>query len=338
MPKKSQFVDFRAVRAAVHMEQVLQHYGLLEKFKRSGDNLTGCCPIHKGSNATQFRVSLEKNLWNCFSGGCHAGGNVLDFIAKLENVTVHAAALKAVEWFKLDENEVFSESGGTADNPPETRKTKPASRPIAKEPEKDKPNAPLKFKLEKLQHEHPYLIERGIALPTAIDFGVGYCAKGIMANHIAIPIHNAEGQVMAYCGRWPGTPAEDAPRYKLPKGFFKSQEVYNIDRASLEPAEKPLVIVEGFFDVMKLYQHGCKKVVALMGSTMSVAQEQLLRQHFPTTRHVIIALDEDEAGREGRKEIAPRLAQWSYVKAFVFEKEDMQPEHLSAEQVEVLCV
>src|SRR5438045_6551083 len=100
MPKSS-FIDFKAVKAATTMEQVLQHYGLLDKFKRSRDSLSGPCPIHKGSNPTQFRISLSKNIWNCFSE-CHRGGNILDFIARMEDVSIHAAAQKAVEWFRLD--------------------------------------------------------------------------------------------------------------------------------------------------------------------------------------------------------------------------------------------
>ena len=63
MPKSSKFVNFRAVREAVSMEDILRHYAILEPMKRTGDNLSGCCPIHKGSNPTQFRVSLQKNLW-----------------------------------------------------------------------------------------------------------------------------------------------------------------------------------------------------------------------------------------------------------------------------------
>ncbi len=74
MPKSS-FVDFKAVKAAITMEQVLEHYGLLDKFKRGSDSLSGPCPIHKGSNPTQFRVSISKNIWNCFSE-CKHGGNV----------------------------------------------------------------------------------------------------------------------------------------------------------------------------------------------------------------------------------------------------------------------
>src|SRR5580692_5437344 len=100
MPKSS-FVDFKAVKAAITMEQVLTHYNLLDTFKRSGDSLSGPCPIHKGANPTQFRVSISKNVWNCFSE-CKHGGNTLDFIARMDNVSIHAAALRAVEWFNLD--------------------------------------------------------------------------------------------------------------------------------------------------------------------------------------------------------------------------------------------
>ena len=101
---KSQYVDFKAVKTAVTMEQVLQHYGLLDKMKRSGDSLSGCCPLHGGSNPTQFRVSISKNCWNCFSD-CKQGGNVLDFIAKKEDVSIHAAASKLCEWFNIPRTE-----------------------------------------------------------------------------------------------------------------------------------------------------------------------------------------------------------------------------------------
>ena len=92
---KNSFIDFKAVKAAITMEQVLGHYGLLDKFKRAGDSLNGACPIHKGSNPTQFRVSVSKNVWNCFSE-CKHGGNALDFISEMEKVSIHAAALKAI--------------------------------------------------------------------------------------------------------------------------------------------------------------------------------------------------------------------------------------------------
>ena len=131
-----------------------------------------------------------------------------------------------------------------------------------------------------------------------------------MAERIAIPIHNAEGKIVAYAGRIPGEPEEDTPKYKLPPGFRKGLEIFNLHRAIQEPVETPLVIVEGFFDCMRLHQFGCRKVVALMGSTMTAAQEELLREHVTPQSQVIVMLDENEAGQAGRDDIAVRLSKW----------------------------
>jgi len=178
---KSSFVDFKAVKAAITMEQVLEHYGLMDKFKRGTNSLNGPCPIHKGSNPTQFRVSVSKNIWNCFSK-CGGGGNVLDFIAKMEDASIHAAALKAVEWFNLDPEAMSAEGdkNESAETTAPTSKSVPrsATRTATSPPpvEKAVPNAPLKFRLDKLDRKHPYLIERGLSEETIIDFGIGYCS------------------------------------------------------------------------------------------------------------------------------------------------------------------
>ena len=104
----ARFVSFKAIKQAVSMQQVLEHYGLLDTLKRHGaDGLTGPCPIHHGTNRTQFRVSLAKNCWNCF-GGCE-GGNALDFVAAMEGADIRQAALLMAEWFGVD---------STAEKPP----------------------------------------------------------------------------------------------------------------------------------------------------------------------------------------------------------------------------
>jgi DNA primase len=338
---KTKFVDFRAVKAAITMEQLLEHYQIMDQFKRTGDSLNGPCPIHKGSNPTQFRVSTTKNLWNCFSD-CEHGGNALDFICKMEKCSIHAAALKAIEWFNLDPEAMAGDKPETdepqaaksaAKTPAKTSMApKPAPAPAA---ENNVPNAPLKFRLDKLERSHPYLIEqRGLTPETIVDFGIGYCAKGMMADRIAIPIHNAKGEVVAYAGRFIGAPPEGAPKYKLPPGFRKSQELFNLDRASKESG--PLFIVEGFFDAMKLHQHGRRSVVALMGSTLSAAQEELIRQHTNSHSQVIVMLDENDAGKSGREDIACRLSRFCFVRVHEFPHPDMEPEHLTAEEVKQL--
>lgn len=80
-------------------------------------------------------------------------------------------------------------------------------------------------------------------------------------------------------------PPEDAPKYKLPPGSHKAQELFNLHRAMRESDNAPLIIVEGFFDAIWLWQNGARKVVALMGSSLSTPQEELVIAHsLPATR------------------------------------------------------
>ena len=336
----SRFVDFKAVKAAVSMLQVLEHYGLAESFKRSGNSLSGPCPLHGGENRTQFRVSLEKNCWNCF-GTCNGGGNILDFVARKEGCSLREAALVLCDWFQLPTQEKPAQTTKNAGEPPTSDATPKAKRPPkaakAKEPkpEEDGPNKPLGFALQHLDPAHPYLAERGLSAETIAEFGIGYCQKGSMTGRIVVPIHNAEGQLVAYAGRWPGTPPdEDTPKYKLPPGFHKSRELFNAHRAFAEPDTAPLVIVEGYFDCVRLWQHGIRRVVALMGSSLSQHQEELIRKNTNAETCVLLMLDEDDAGIAARDGIAARLSKLCFVKTFVFHEAGMQPEDLSADELE----
>jgi DNA primase len=74
-----------------------------------------------------------------------------------------------------------------------------------------------------------------------------------------------------------------------------------------------------------------------MGSTMSAAQEELIRKHTTANSQAIVILDEDDAGRAGRDDIAVRLAKFLYVKVHTFTEEGRQPEQLSAEEAAQVC-
>lgn len=324
MPTSQGFVDFRAVKASVSMEQILTHYRLIESFKRSDDSLSGPCPIHHGSNPTQFRVSLSKNAWNCF-GDCHGGGNVLDFVCQMEDVEVREAAHKLIEWFNLPTGQGRSNRS----------KPKPdrRSQPPADSSELEF-NKPLGFALKELDVDHPYLADRGLTPAVVAEFGLGCCNAGTMKERIVIPIHNKLGQLTGYIGRWPGDPPTDVPKYQLPKGFKKSAELFNLHRALKQPPGQPLIIVEGAFDVFHLWQHGFRKTIALLGSSLSATQERLLIGHLAADERVALMLDEDEAGRKGREEILPRLAQHWFTRVITFPDEGTQPEHLDDEQLQ----
>jgi DNA primase len=318
------------------MVQVLEHYGLMSQMKQNGDSITGACPIHEGNNETAFRVSISKNCWNCFSQ-CGCGGNVLDFVAKKEKVSLPKAARLLVEWFNLKiespENDPPRREKSDSRVREKNESKRETAKPVEQEDEKGE-NKPLEFVLKNLQTEHPYLAERGLSPETIQTFGLGFCQKGLLTGRIAIPIHNAKGELVAYAGRWPGD--TDKEKYLFPKGFKKSLELFNLDRAIREPADQPLVIVEGFFDAIKLWQHGCQKVIALMGSVLSSAQGELIRKHTNSQSQIIVALDENDAGRAGREDIAHRLAKFCFVRIQQFEKLDTEPEHLSADEVDEL--
>lgn len=80
------WVNYKEIKTRVKIEQVLEHYGVLGELRERGDDLVGRCPIHKGSNPTQFHASRSLNIFNCY-GNCHGGGNVIDFVVLMEGGT-----------------------------------------------------------------------------------------------------------------------------------------------------------------------------------------------------------------------------------------------------------
>src|SRR5690242_14673944 len=107
---ESSWVDFKAIKQAVTIGQVLDRYGV--KLKRSGKELRGRCPIHHGDGADSFHANTEKNAFHCFS--CGTKGNVLDFVAAMEKCNVRDAALKLQDWFPIA-------ASGTSPGSPPTR-------------------------------------------------------------------------------------------------------------------------------------------------------------------------------------------------------------------------
>lgn len=100
---KREWVDFKAVKAAVTIEMVLDHYGV-RNLKRVGVELRGPCPIHRGTKTSKhLSINPSKNAFKCFASTCGARGNVLDFVAAMENCPVRDAALKLATWFKVGE-------------------------------------------------------------------------------------------------------------------------------------------------------------------------------------------------------------------------------------------
>jgi len=304
------WVDFKTVKTAVNMEMILGRYQV-NWLRKNGDELRGRCPIHEGEGADTFHVNVAKNAFHCFS--CKARGNVLDFVAAMEKISVRDAALKLAEWFTIRQPE--------SPTPEKAKLGKPAGESRAAT------NKPLNFQLKNVNPEHPYLVDRGISKETAEAFGVGYFSgRGSMSGRVVIPIHNERGELVAYAGR---AIDDGEPRYKLPAGFHKSLELYNLHRAIGESeAAGRVVVVEGFFDCMKVSQAGFP-CVALMGSSLSEAQEELLARHF---KNAHLVLDGDEAGRRATDECLVRLGRRMWVRAVV-PPDGKQPDMLTGEEI-----
>ena len=312
----SRWVDFRELRQGLDIEQVLTSYHV--PLERVGlDQLRGPCPLptHSSERSREsFSVDTAKNVWACHSASCcearqgRVGGNVLDLVACLEGCSIRQAALRLQgEW----------RGAGMREAPQRASKGSPGSRGP------DRPH-PLSFSLR--LGWHPYREERAVDPATAAWFGVGYYAGGGFLRHrIVFPIHDQEGQLVAYAGR---SLDDGEPRYLFPPGFHKSQVVFNLHRAVWESTRCALV-VEGFFDCLRVHQAGYRNVVALLGVSLSEAQEKLLLERFP---RLLLMLDGDEAGQRASQHLAKRLrgrVSLSIVKV----PSGRQPDQLSSEEI-----
>lgn len=323
------WVDFAEVRQRVSLEHVLFDLYNLASLRRTGDKLVGPCPVHGGNSPRAFHADLEKNVWHCFSQ-CKRGGNQLDLVAAKEGISIREAALLL--------QRRFMEGPRRASTPTKKKKAdrrKPPA-PANEDVEKDRAvaateaNRPIDIRLQ-LKRDHPHLLkERALSIATLDEFGAGYCSRGLMRGCIAIPIHNASGELVAYAGRRlkPSDIAERG-KYKLPKGFRKDVELYNWHRAAAHVAELGhVVVVEGFFSAMKLSQAGIRNVVATMGC--SASNEQLAC--LSTVPELVVIYDGNEAGRGGARQIANALDQQTAVRLALlpegFEPEGLPPRAL----------
>lgn len=285
------WIDFPAVKGAVSLEAVLNHYQLPGLRRPRRQQVAGRCPIHWGRREDSFRAHLAKNVFHCFA--CQAGGNVLDFVAAMEKCSIREAALKLQDWFALSGHC----GGGTGSDAAGGREWK-----VELVREQEGWNPPLGFALTGLDFRHPYLQQRGIDPATALGFGVGFYARaGLLSGRIVIPIRNCAGELVAYAGR---AVDGEPPKYKLPPGFRKALELFNRDRA-LATGSKTVIVVEGYFDCLRVHQAGFPSVVALMGSSLSRWQEMALLERF---QRILLMLDGDATGRSATRVISARLS------------------------------
>jgi len=239
------------------------------------------------------------------------GGHVIDLVAIMERCSLREAGLRLQDWFSVRASHLAPVCA-------------PALPSSAAEP-----NRPLGFALQGIDTRHPYLAQRGISQATAQMFGVGmYRGAGFLAGRCVIPIRDEKSQLVAYAGR---AVNGEEPKYRFPAGFRKSQVLFNLDRA-IQTGGRKVIVVEGFFDVLKVHQAGYQTVVALMGSSFSQRQSELLLSYFTS---VTLMLDGDETGWRAAEFIVQMLTPRVPVHKVELPNR-VQPDQLSPMEINVL--
>ncbi len=216
------YIDWKKLKARVSLREILAHYGLLGELTDTAHGFEGVCPLC-GSKA--FKVNVEKNAWFCFgtckaeakAKGEQAGGNILDFVARMERVSVKEAAARIVAWFPEEKGgnepmqkqedaaprrqEPAGATGGEGNSKPlPTPKEAPRAAPSVPD-FFDFENKPLSFALKGIDAGHEEMVALGVTAAIATRYGAGYfTGKGSMAGRVVFPFHDEGGQIVGYAG------------------------------------------------------------------------------------------------------------------------------------------
>jgi DNA primase len=287
--------------------------------KKKGHRWWACCPFH-GEKTPSFTVN-DDGYYHCF--GCGASGDVFTFTMETQGLTFGDTIKKLAQ-----------QAGVTL---PEPERRDPAKEAQRQDGYKalERANAFFIRNLDGVGRQ--YLQGRGLSDATIETFGLGFApdawhdlrdallnegfkpellrtaglvresqkGKGdydFFRNRVMFPIEDTQGRVVAFGGR---VMDKSEPKY-LNSGetpfFSKSHTLFNLHRArpDIRKAGNAL-LVEGYLDVIALYQAGLKTAVAPMGTAVTADQLLLLWQAAPT---ITVCLDGDSAGRAAARRVS----------------------------------
>ncbi|MCS6873797.1 MAG: DNA primase [Acidobacteriota bacterium] len=308
------------IKSRADIVKVISQYVPL---KRRGSNWVGLCPFHQ-EKTPSFSVNPQKGLFKCF--GCGKGGDVFSFLMEIEKIEFLESVKKVadIEGIPVDFNRGISEKDKKAKEVEKEKKEKILQINLyAMEFWKEK--------LFSKQGEQAldYLKRRGISEETIKVFGIGYAPKdwepllefirlkgfeeeiiresgifsvsedgnqtyGRFRHRIIFPIFDEEGKVVAFGGR---TLVGAEPKYlNSPETpvYVKSKHLYGLFQTKNHIKEHGIaILVEGYLDLLSLYQAGVRPVVASLGTAFSRDQARLL---FKFARKIVVNYDGDNAG------------------------------------------
>ncbi len=287
--------------------------------KKAGQNFIGLCPFH-AEKTPSFTVSPDKQIFYCF--GCGSGGNVFSFLMKQEGLSFPETARKLAKRYgidlpikplSLDQKRKISEREGLLDI--NRRAMDFFHQALCRGTEG--------------QAARSYLTQRGIAQKTIDDHKLGYAPDGWdhllnyfanqqislaliektglilprksksgyydrFRNRIMFPIIDTNMQVIGFGGR---VLDDSLPKYlNSPETpvYNKGRSLYGIQQAKEKcRATGTVYIVEGYLDLLALYQHGIHNVVATLGTALTSDHVRLLTRY---AGRMVLVYDSDEAG------------------------------------------
>jgi len=288
------------------------------ELKPKGRRLWGLCPVH-GEKTASFSVSPERQLYYCF--GCHIGGSVIQFIMDVEHMTFP----EAVEFLANRSGMSMPEEVNDAAMQRERAKRERLGEAC---------KIAARFYMETLLGEQgaagrAYLKKRGITSESVKRFGIGYAPSewealksylgekgfspeelveaGVLVKNeqtgrtydayrgrVIFPIINASGRVVGFGARVLNN--EEKPKY-INTGdtllYNKRNNLYGLNQQKSGKLAD-LVMVEGYTDVIGLYEADVTNAVASLGTALTQQQARLLKRYVST---VYIAYDGDAAGQ-----------------------------------------
>ena len=286
--------------------------GRVVPLKRAGSNYKGVCPFHS-EKTPSFVVSDQKQIFTCF--GCGATGDVIEFTKRYYNLDFVEACEKLGREYGIEVD--FSKSSGNKEREEYYKINREAAAFF------------YKAFTEKANPGYTYMKKRGLEDSILKKFGIGYAdkewdslykhfkAKGVnekilldlglisrskegkyydkFRNRVIFPIINTSGKVIGFGGR--RIDDNDNPKYlNSPENmiFQKKNNLYALNTTKQEIGkEGSAIIVEGYMDVISLYQHGVKNVAASLGTALTDNQAKLIKRY---TNTVNLCYDSDSAG------------------------------------------
>ena len=281
-------------------------YTLIEKYyqdriqlRKSGSVYKGLCPFHK-EQTPSFVVWPEKNRWKCF-GECEIGGDVIDFIVKMENLSFKEACRMAADeagivYVETPPNPVHEAYKDLMDS---------HTRRYWKNLQGNTVAMSYLTNTRKLTQES--ITQFRLGLVPADEYKIRTDLGGI-STRLSFPIMENKDEKYAKCigmGYRQFDSKDRGPKYINEKNheddidplkgvFVKGDCLYGYPFAYQEIRKKNHVIItEGYLDVISLHQSGLKNSVGCMGTALTDSQMDQLRK---LTRNVILFLDGDNAG------------------------------------------